>query len=87
MKTILRSPGLHKEFVTWNVLVAKLLGLVMALGSRLPIGKEGPFVHVASIVAILLCKVQNLILRKRIEDARMTELLRYKNNIMRRIIS
>ena len=36
MKTILRSPSVHKEFVKLPVLVAKLLGLVLALGSRLP---------------------------------------------------
>lgn len=75
MKTILRSPGLYREFVAWNVLIAKLLGLIMALGSRLPIGKEGPFVHIACIVAILFCKLQHFILRRKTEDVRMTELL------------
>ena len=36
MKTIMRSPSVHKEYVKWPVLVAKLFGLVLALGSRLP---------------------------------------------------
>lgn len=75
MKTIMRSPSVHKEYVKWPVLVAKLFGLVLALGSRLPVGKEGPFVHVASIVTILLCRLQNFALGKKTEDARMTELL------------
>ena len=36
MKTIMRSPSVHREYVKWPVLVAKLFGLVLALGSRLP---------------------------------------------------
>lgn len=31
-----------------------MVGLAMTLGSGLPLGKEGPFVHIASIVATLL---------------------------------
>nr|XP_039270307.1 chloride channel protein 2-like [Styela clava] len=53
MKTIMRGVVL-KEYLTLRVLVAKMVGLVASLGSRLPIGKEGPFVHIASIVATLL---------------------------------
>ncbi|CAG2117333.1 unnamed protein product, partial [Medioppia subpectinata] len=34
-----------------------VLGLTSTLGSGLPLGKEGPFVHVASIVATLLSKL------------------------------
>lgn len=55
MKTILRGVVL-KEYLTFRVLVAKMIGLVASVGSRLPIGKEGPFVHIASIVATLLNK-------------------------------
>ncbi|KPM09749.1 chloride channel protein-like protein [Sarcoptes scabiei] len=35
----------------------KIEGLTCTLGSGLPLGKEGPFVHVASIVATLLSKL------------------------------
>lgn len=56
MKTILRGVKLD-EYLTVRVLIAKMVGLVASLGSRLPIGKEGPFVHIASIVATLLNKL------------------------------
>ncbi|KAF7493069.1 Chloride channel protein 2 [Sarcoptes scabiei] len=56
MKTILRGVILY-EFLTFRTLVAKVIGLTCTLGSGLPLGKEGPFVHVASIVATLLSKL------------------------------
>ncbi|CAK8685546.1 unnamed protein product [Clavelina lepadiformis] len=56
MKTIMRGVVLH-EYLTFRVLVAKMVGLTSAIGSRLPIGKEGPFVHIASIVATLMNKL------------------------------
>ena len=75
MKTILRSPTVHKEYVKAPVLIAKLFGLILALGSRLPVGKEGPFIHIACMIAIQLCKLQNKMLGKKTEDSRMVELL------------
>ncbi|ESO95685.1 hypothetical protein LOTGIDRAFT_160236 [Lottia gigantea] len=56
MKTILRGVIL-KEYLTFRTLVAKIVGLCASLGSTLPLGKEGPFVHIASIVATLLSKL------------------------------
>ncbi|XP_052828188.1 chloride channel protein 2 isoform X1 [Octopus bimaculoides] len=56
MKTILRGVVL-KEYLTFRTLVAKIVGLCSSLGSTLPLGKEGPFVHIASIVATLLGKL------------------------------
>lgn len=41
MKTILRGVILS-EYLTFRTLVAKIVGLTCALGSGLPIGKEGP---------------------------------------------
>ncbi|XP_076680058.1 chloride channel protein 2 isoform X5 [Andrena cerasifolii] len=35
----------------------QVIGLTATLGSGLPLGKEGPFVHIASIVATLLSKL------------------------------
>ncbi|ELU02185.1 hypothetical protein CAPTEDRAFT_218810 [Capitella teleta] len=55
MKTILRGVVL-KEYLTFRTLVSKVVGLCTSLGCGLPVGKEGPFVHVASIVASLLGK-------------------------------
>ncbi|KAK5919554.1 hypothetical protein CgunFtcFv8_023434 [Champsocephalus gunnari] len=56
MKTILRGVVL-KEYLTFKTFVAKVIGLTCALGSGMPLGKEGPFVHVASLCAALLSKV------------------------------
>uniref|UniRef100_A0A915D562 Chloride channel protein n=1 Tax=Ditylenchus dipsaci TaxID=166011 RepID=A0A915D562_9BILA len=53
MKTILRGVVL-KEYLTLKTLIAKMVGLTLSLGSGMPLGKEGPFVHVASVVANLL---------------------------------
>ncbi|KXJ80430.1 hypothetical protein RP20_CCG025170 [Aedes albopictus] len=56
MKTIIRGVAL-KDYLTFRTLVAKLVGLVASLGSGMPIGKEGPFVHISSIVSQLLSKI------------------------------
>jgi len=56
MKTILRGVVL-KEYLTFRTLLAKVVGLTATLGSGMPLGKEGPFVHIASIVATLLTKL------------------------------
>ena len=47
MKTILRGVVL-KEYLTTKTLIAKAVGLTATLGSGMPLGKEGPFVHIAS---------------------------------------
>uniref|UniRef100_A0A8C6UYG4 Chloride channel 2c n=1 Tax=Neogobius melanostomus TaxID=47308 RepID=A0A8C6UYG4_9GOBI len=59
MKTILRGVVL-KEYLTFKTFVAKVIGLTCALGSGLPLGKEGPFVHIASLCAALLSKFMSL---------------------------
>ncbi|XP_074040499.1 chloride channel protein 2 isoform X2 [Leptinotarsa decemlineata] len=56
MKTILRGVAL-KEYLTFRTLIAKVVGLTATLGSGMPLGKEGPFVHIASIAATLLSKL------------------------------
>ncbi|XP_056641696.1 chloride channel protein 2-like isoform X2 [Diorhabda sublineata] len=56
MKTILRGVAL-KEYLTFRTLIAKIIGLTAVLGSSMPVGKEGPFVHIASISATLLSKL------------------------------
>merc|ERR1719422_3077764 len=56
MKTILRGVVL-KEYLTFRTLLAKVVGLTATLGSGMPLGKEGPFVHIASIMATLLSKL------------------------------
>lgn len=43
-----------KDFLTFDSLLAKIIGLVFISGAGLPLGKEAAFVHVAAIVAILV---------------------------------
>ena len=40
-----------------KTLIAKMVGLTATLGSGMPLGKEGPFVHIASIVATKLTQM------------------------------
>lgn len=74
MKTILRGVKLD-EYLTMRVLIAKMVGLVVSLGSRLPIGKEGPFVHIASIVATLLNKLLMKCKARPLRDGYRSEML------------
>ena len=53
IKTILRGVAL-KEYLTGRTLIAKVVGLTATLGSGMPLGKEGPFVHIACVVASLM---------------------------------
>lgn len=55
MKVILRGTVL-KRYLSFQTFIAKTVGLITAIGSGIPIGKEGPFVHISSIVARMLSK-------------------------------
>uniref|UniRef100_A0A8C7D1N1 Chloride voltage-gated channel 1 n=1 Tax=Oncorhynchus kisutch TaxID=8019 RepID=A0A8C7D1N1_ONCKI len=59
LKTILRGVVL-KEYLTLKAFVAKVIGLTAGLGSGMPVGKEGPFVHIASICAAVLSKIMSI---------------------------
>ncbi|XP_014239221.2 chloride channel protein 2 isoform X2 [Cimex lectularius] len=74
MKTILRGVAL-KEYLTFRTLVAKVIGLTATLGSGLPLGKEGPFVHIASIAATLLSKLVTSFQSIYENESRNTEML------------
>jgi chloride channel 2 len=50
MKTILRGIELQ-NYLQFRTLIAKIAGLATVVGSGLPVGKEGPFVHMSSILA------------------------------------
>ncbi|XP_062266610.1 chloride channel protein 1-like [Platichthys flesus] len=60
LKTILRGVVL-KEYLTLKAFVAKVIGLTAALGSGMPVGKEGPFVHIASICAAVLSRFMSFL--------------------------
>ncbi|UYV79502.1 CLCN2 [Cordylochernes scorpioides] len=74
MKTILRGVVL-KEYLTFRTLVSKMIGLTCSLGSGMPLGKEGPFVHVASMVAALLSKIITSFKGIYENESRSTEML------------
>ncbi|XP_060028054.1 chloride channel protein 2 isoform X3 [Erinaceus europaeus] len=74
MKTILRGVVL-KEYLTLKTFVAKVIGLTCALGSGMPLGKEGPFVHIASMCAALLSKFLSLFGGIYESESRNTEML------------
>lgn len=74
MKTILRGVIL-KEYLTFRTLISKVVGLTFSLGSGLPIGKEGPFVHVASVVANLLSHLVHSFNGAYANESRSSEML------------
>lgn len=74
MKTILRGVALN-EYLTFRTLVAKVIGLTATLGSGMPLGKEGPFVHIASIVATLLGRLVTPFRGIYANESRNTEML------------
>ncbi|XP_066968591.1 chloride channel protein 2-like isoform X2 [Macrobrachium rosenbergii] len=74
MKTVLRGVVL-KEYLTWKTLVAKMVSLAAVIGSGLPLGKEGPVMHMASIVATMLTKLLRFVKGTVENDARSTDLL------------
>jgi len=53
VKCILSGISLE-NFLKPRVLAAKSIGLMLVLGESLPVGKEGPFVHIASCVSAAL---------------------------------
>eukprot|EP00051_Salpingoeca_urceolata_P033177 m.19365 g.19365 ORF g.19365 m.19365 type:complete len:890 (-) comp5928_c0_seq1:43-2712(-) len=58
MKTILRDTGaIDGTYLSFRTLLSKTVGLIFARGSGLPIGKEGPSVHIASAIANLLSRL------------------------------
>lgn len=56
MRSILAGTSLP-QYLSFKVGVAKLVSLICAVAAGLSIGREGPFVHLAAVVAMLLLKV------------------------------
>ncbi|GMR52010.1 hypothetical protein PMAYCL1PPCAC_22205, partial [Pristionchus mayeri] len=56
LKTIFRGVIL-KEYLTIRTMIAKFIGLAFVLGAGVPLGKEGPLVHMSSVVASQLSRL------------------------------
>eukprot|EP00117_Sycon_ciliatum_P024435 scpid42908/ scgid20503/ Chloride channel protein 2 len=74
MKTVLRGVSLP-NYLSLRTLVAKSVGLIASVGSGLPIGKEGPFVHLASILGHSMSKLLTNINSSYMNESRTSELL------------
>eukprot|EP00026_Physarum_polycephalum_P003274 Phypoly_transcript_03284.p1 GENE.Phypoly_transcript_03284~~Phypoly_transcript_03284.p1 ORF type:complete len:744 (+),score=94.14 Phypoly_transcript_03284:148-2379(+) len=57
MKSILSGSNNLNQYLSIRTLVAKIVGLVSLVGCGIVVGKEGPFVHVSSIIAVYLAKL------------------------------
>ncbi|VDN01710.1 unnamed protein product [Thelazia callipaeda] len=74
VKVILQGVNVEKH-LTFRTLVSKLIGLMLAIGSGFPIGKEGPFVHMGSVVAHLMRRLVIGIKPAYANESRSNELL------------
>ncbi|KAJ8949182.1 hypothetical protein NQ318_021675 [Aromia moschata] len=74
IKTSLRGV-IMKEFLTYKVLIAKWLGITATLGSGMPLGKEGPLIHMSSIIVTKMGKAMSTFNRIFINESKMIELL------------
>ena len=55
MKAVLTGQHIH-HFLSWRTLLAKSASLVLVYASGIPIGREGPYVHLACCIATLLMR-------------------------------
>eukprot|EP01125_Pyxidicula_operculata_P000805 TRINITY_DN1070_c1_g1_i1.p1 TRINITY_DN1070_c1_g1~~TRINITY_DN1070_c1_g1_i1.p1 ORF type:complete len:797 (-),score=163.26 TRINITY_DN1070_c1_g1_i1:763-3153(-) len=56
MKSILSGIILHQH-LSFRCLLSKIIGIVCCYGGGLAVGKEGPYVHICSIIAYQLAKL------------------------------
>eukprot|EP00112_Aurelia_sp_Birch-Aquarium-sp1_P022710 Seg65.8 transcript_id=Seg65.8/GoldUCD/mRNA.D3Y31 product="Chloride channel protein 2" protein_id=Seg65.8/GoldUCD/D3Y31 len=74
MKVILRGTILRR-YLSFPTFISKTVGLIAALGSGIPIGKEGPFVHISSMVARMLSKFIKAFHGIYVNESRNTDML------------
>eukprot|EP00794_Sanderia_malayensis_P015115 gene15115-16671_t len=74
MKVILRGTVLRR-YLSFPTFIAKTVGLITALGSGIPIGKEGPFVHISSMCARMFSKFIKAFHSIYVNETRNTDML------------
>ncbi|KAJ8939734.1 hypothetical protein NQ314_011020, partial [Rhamnusium bicolor] len=74
IKTSLRGV-IMKEFLTYKVLIAKWLGITATIGSGMPLGKEGPLIHMSSIIVTKMGKALSTFNSIFINESKKIEML------------
>ncbi|XP_054160906.1 chloride channel protein 2-like [Oppia nitens] len=74
MKVVLRGVVL-KEYLSFKTLTAKVIGLPFVLGSGIPLGKEGPFVHISAMLVNQLVKLFGPIRSQNEYESRFLDLI------------
>ncbi len=57
IKAIIAGVDIYK-YLSIQTCVGKMIGLIGALASGLPIGREGPFIHMSACIAAKLAKMK-----------------------------
>jgi len=73
IKSVLSGVNIH-HFLSLRTLLGKSVGLALAFASGIPIGREGPYVHLACCVATLLMRLP-IYSRYRNSSARRVDML------------
>nr|CAH7729647.1 unnamed protein product [Callosobruchus chinensis] len=74
IKTSLRGVFM-KEVLTFRVLLVKWLGIAATLGSGVPLGKEGPLIHMSSIIVTKLSKAISSFNKIYVNESKKIEML------------
>ncbi|XP_018575781.1 chloride channel protein 2 [Anoplophora glabripennis] len=74
IKTSLRGVFM-KEFLTYKILIAKWLGITATIGSGMPLGKEGPLIHMSSIIVTKMSNALSTFNQVFINESKKIEML------------
>lgn len=74
IKTSLRGVFM-KEVLTYKTLIVKWLGLTASIGSGLPLGKEGPLIHMSSIIVTKMSKMMSSFNSVYVNESKKIEML------------
>ncbi|CAH1118309.1 unnamed protein product [Phaedon cochleariae] len=74
LKTSLRGVFM-KEVLTFKVLLAKWLGITATIGSGMPLGKEGPLIHMSSIIVTKMSKLMSNFNKVYVNESKKIEML------------
>lgn len=64
-----------KEFLTYKILITKWLGITATIGSGMPLGKEGPLIHMSSIIVTKMSNALSTFNQVFINESKKIEML------------